>query len=544
MSVHSRLQRADAAVARALASASSLDEAIDALLRTIGQQLGWDAGAYWRLDAEVQRLTLTKSWTARGRTLDTFWDDSNNYRFPRGVGLPGEAWASGVVVWMPTLPDAERFPRHRAAIEAGLHSGIAFPLLGDDGETLGVMEFFTSRERSIRDEGVHLTETIAWELPQFIRRLAAADRIQRSEARLSAMQAAALDAIIWMEASGVVSGWNPAAERTFGYTADEAIGRTLAELIVPPRVRSAHWTGLSRYLATREATLLDRRVEVMAIDKSGREFPVELIITCVSTRGELHFVGYLRDISERLALETERRQLLAEAQQATQTRDQLLAVVSHDLRNSLNAVVVSASTLQLVLTRVKVNDPFVPRSVETILRAASQMRQLIADLLDAATIQTGRLSVNLEDHDFSALIREAVELHQALAQEKGVLLTCDLTTDNTTVSLDRGRMMQVVSNLLGNAIKFCRPGDAIKVRLFPEADQICVAVEDNGPGIAAEALQHIFKPHWSGDLPGKGTGLGLFISRRLIEAHRGTLTAKSLAEGGATFTICLPQRTP
>jgi PAS domain S-box-containing protein len=533
-------ERADAAIVRALASATTLDEALTALLTTIGEQFGWDTGAYWRADAERGGLVLDRRWNAESGAYRAFWQHSAALVFQPNTGLPGRAWQSGTVVWMTGLAVHDQFVRRDAAMACGLQSGIAFPVTGERGEVLGIFEFFTQRLRSSHDEGVYLTRVLARQLPDFLQRISAADRIRRSEARMAAMQASALDAILWMDASGVVTGWNAAAERIFGYTAAHAVGRTLAELIIPERLRDAHYRGLSRYLAIREAAVLNRRIEVMALHASGREFPVELVITHPDVDGPPQFVGYVRDISERQALEAERQRLLYEAQQANEMRDHLLAVVSHDLRNALNAVVVSAATLQMSLARAGVDDRMIGRLLETILRATGQMRQLMGDLLDVAVIQSGRLSMSLAREDVCSLVTEAVDLHRALAQEKALRLDARDIPDEVYVSADRGRLMQVFSNLLGNAVKFCRPGDEILVSATVTDASICIAVSDTGPGIPPDALPHVFEPHWAGQVKGKGTGLGLFISRRIIEAHGGTLEATSNAAGGVTFTFCLP----
>jgi PAS domain S-box-containing protein len=532
--------RADAAVMRALASASTLDEALNALLTTIGEQFAWDTGAFWRHDSAADTLRFERGWHAPGQDFAAFWEPSIKRTFDRGVGLPGQVWATGSVAWITNIRDDTTFLRTAEATNADLQSAIAFPVSGENGETIGVLEFFTRRRRSAHEEGVYLTRVIARQLPDFMGRIATSERIRQSEMEMSAMQASALDAIIWMDDTGRVTAWNPAATRTFGYGADEAIGRTLADLIIPHALRAAHHRGLARYLRTGQEQYMNRRLEVPAVDKNGREFPVELVITALLGAAAPQFCGFVRDISERKASEAERQRLLEEAQQATQMRDHLLAVVSHDLRNSLNAVVVSGAMLQMAIARSGTDDRVAGRTVDTILRAANQMRQLIGDLLDVAVMQSGRLSIDLKQENVCSLISEAVDLHKPLAHDKGMVLEVRDVPDEIWINADRGRLLQVFSNLLGNAIKFGRRDDTITVRANVDADRVCMAVIDTGPGIKADILPLIFEPHWAGHVPGKGTGLGLFISRRLVEAHGGELVAESGPTGGTTFRFCLP----
>ena len=531
--------RADAAVMRALASASSVDGAIESVMTAVGEQFDWDTGAFWSRDRERELLSLGRSWSAPGEDFSGFWNAVSTQTFAKGNGLPGRAWLAGEVEWLPNIADDAAFQRRAEAVATGLTSGLAFPLFDDSGGLLGVLEFFSRRSRA-HDEAAYLTKVLARQLPEFIRRISVAQRVQRSEAAASAMQNVALDAIIWMDRDGIVTGWNPAAVRTFGFEAADAIGRPLADLIIPEAYREAHQRGVARFLASGQARYLDRRIELPALHASGREFTIELTITAISEDGAPVFCGFARDISERKALEAERERLFAEARQATQMRDELLAVVSHDLRNSLNTIALSGATLQLTLSRMATDDRFAVKTAETIVRAANQMRQLTGDLLDVAVMRSGHLSIARQRENLSLLLHEAVDLHRGVAEEKAIALDAAGISPDLWVDADKGRLLQVLGNLLGNAIKFGRPGDRIEVSAHPDDQMACIAVRDTGPGITPAALPFVFEPHWAGDAPGKGTGLGLFIVRKLVEAHGGTVRVDSTLGGGATFTICLP----
>ncbi|HEX6163986.1 MAG TPA: ATP-binding protein [Vicinamibacterales bacterium] len=531
--------RADAAVMRALASATSVDDAIVSLLSTIGEQFDWETGAFWARDSKQERLTFHQSWTAPGGDFTAFWATGARQTFANGAGLPGRAWAAGDVEWLPVIAEDATFHRRAAADAAGLMSGLAFPLFEETGGLLGVLEFFSRRSRA-HDEAAHLTRVLARQLPEFIRRISVSQRVQRSEAASSAMQAVALDAIIWMDHQGIVTGWNPAAVRTFGFEARDAIGRPLAELIIPERFRAAHQAGIARYLQRGRGEYLDRRLELPAIDARGGELTIELTITAVQEDGRPLFCGFARDITGKKALEAERERLLAEATHATQTRDQLLAVVSHDLRNALHTISLSGAAVQAALSRPAGPDGSAARSVDVIVRAANQMRQLTGDLLDVAAMRSGHLSIRRSRENLSMLLHEAVEQHRGLAEEKSLALAAADVAEDVWVDADKGRLMQVLGNLLGNAIKFGRPGDRIDVSTRVDNGSVSVAVRDTAPGIPPGALPFVFEPHWAGDAPGKGTGLGLFIARRLVEAHGGTIGVESAPGSGSTFTFRLP----
>ena len=170
------------------------------------------------------------------------------------------------------------------------------------------------------------------------------------------------------------------------------------------------------------------------------------------------------------------------------------------------------------------------------------MERLIGDLLDMAGIQAGRLAVEKKPEDLRELLSEALDLQEALAREKGLRLVRELELDGATVPCDRGRVHQVLTNLIGNAIKFCSPGDTITVRATRRERDVEIAIRDTGPGIAPGALPHVFDPYWSArEHAQQGTGLGLYIARGIVEAHGGRMGATSELGVGSTFTFTLPQ---
>ncbi len=241
------------------------------------------------------------------------------------------------------------------------------------------------------------------------------------------------------------------------------------------------------------------------------------------------------ELGRRAGLAVDNASLLEEAQREARMREEILAVVSHDLKNPLGAIHLAASLL---------GDPQAPaarRHVETIQRAANRMDHLIGDLLDMASIQAGRLSIEKRAEDIEALLREVLELHEPLARDKGVGLASTCAADVGRLCCDRERISQVFGNLVGNAIKFCGAGDTVAVRCERDGGFARFAVSDTGPGIASEQLGHIFDRYWSAkEHAKKGTGLGLFISKGIVEAHGGRIWVDSAPGRGATFYFTVP----
>jgi signal transduction histidine kinase len=215
-------------------------------------------------------------------------------------------------------------------------------------------------------------------------------------------------------------------------------------------------------------------------------------------------------------------------------------VVSHDIRNFLQAI---KSGVQIL------NKP--PEKLGVEARAAIHgrlsstvdlMSRVIADLLDMASIRTGRIEVQLRPEVAANLIGEAVAVHEPLAEQKGIRLTAQCEIPAAVVFCDRERILQVFSNLLGNAIKFCRHGDRIQVRMRAVDDRVQASVIDTGPGIASADLPLVFDAYWSGATNRRnGTGLGLYITKRIVEAHDGRIWIESEPGKGTAvhFTLAL-----
>lgn len=227
-----------------------------------------------------------------------------------------------------------------------------------------------------------------------------------------------------------------------------------------------------------------------------------------------------------------------ELEQAVQAREDVLAVVSHDIRNFLQAI---RSGVMMLATRKESLGPELRDMIyERIKITVDLMSRMIADLMDMANIRMGRISVSPRPVGVATLIHEAVVVHEPLAHDKGMEITTRIEQVNDVVECDRERVLQVLSNVLGNAIKFAQ-GGAIEVRVARREEQVQVSVADFGPGIPPHDLPHVFEPYWSGRQDQRrGTGLGLYITKRIIEAHGTKIWIESREGEGTTVHFCLP----
>lgn len=289
--------------------ASQFTSEADAVLRVLQavcDNLAWEAGAFWEVSAAENELVCAEFWQRPPALAPEFESLSRRRRFARGVGLPGRVWASKQTVWVADLLHDNNFPRLSVAAHEEIQSALAFPIASGD-ELLGVMEFFSRQPRRPDEETLRMLGDVGLQFGQFLRRRRAEAALAQSEQRMRAVLDAALDCVITIDREGRVVEWNPAAAATLGYTAAEAVGRDMAELIVPPRFRAAHRAGIERLLATGNGTLLGRRVEMRALRAGGEEFLAELAIVAIPAEGGPLFTGYLRDITDRRRAENNLR---------------------------------------------------------------------------------------------------------------------------------------------------------------------------------------------------------------------------------------------
>ena len=251
-----------------------------------------------------------------------------------------------------------------------------------------------------------------------------------------------------------------------------------------------------------------------------------------------------QELARQTALAADNARLYHAAQQATRARDDVLAIVSHDLRNPIHAIYMAASFLLDVLPDAEEGDATTAlqrRQAEVVRRSAQRANALIGDLLDVTRIEAGRFTVSTAPVATAELVSEAVHEATPLALDKGQRLLTECPDGLPTVRADRGRVAQLLGNLIGNAIKFTPNGGRVSVRAESLGAEIRFAVTDTGPGIAPDHLPHLFDRYWQArETADLGTGLGLFIARGIAEAHGGRMWAESRLGGGATFYFTLP----
>jgi PAS domain S-box-containing protein len=356
---------------------------------------------------------------------------------------------------------------------------------------------------------------------------------KRSELRLAAIIEGALDAIVLIDESGRVTEFNAAAERTFGYTRAQAIGRELAELVIEPGLREAHRRGLRRYLATGESNIVGRRVEMRAMRADGTLFDVELTVIRLPTGSPAVFAGFLRDI-------TDRRQAERERAREAEFRERFIGILGHDLRTPLSAILLAAHKL----LRKEALAEAEARALERITRSAGRMERMIHDLLDfARTRHGGGIPVAPEDADLSAICRHVLDEVGLTHPARAVELRC---CRDAAGRWDPDRIAQVVQNLVVNALDYSPAHTPVRVAIADAGERVVLSVTNDGPPIPPEMLPDLFDPfrrraRGAHERAAKGLGLGLYIAHEIVRAHHGRMSVESDEGAGTTFAVELPR---
>lgn len=336
-----------------------------------------------------------------------------------------------------------------------------------------------------------------------------------------------VDGLITIDQRGIVASFNPAAERIFGYRADEVLGQNVAMLMPNPH-RDAHDGYLRNYHATGVARVIGIGREVEGLRKDGSLFPMELAVSEVTRQGAPLYVGMVRDISERKRME--------------RMKSEFVSTVSHELRTPLTSI---SGALGLLAGGALGALPDPARSLIEIAHKNSQrLTHLINDLLDMEKIVAGKMHFDMQIQALMPLVEQALESNRAYGAERRIGLALRHRADGAEVQADSLRLTQVLSNLLSNAIKYSPDGGTVEILVAQEEGRVRTTVTDHGPGIPATFHSRIFQKFSQADSSDTrqkgGTGLGLAISKELVERMGGRIGFESVEGQGASFFFDLP----
>ncbi len=458
--------------------------------------------------------------------------------FDPGKVIPiAEAGAHGLVFEMGQPLAVTDYPSWARRVPSEVHrvtSALVVPLQVRQ-RRIGTLGISYREHHHFGAEDIQMLSLLAAEVAPSLEAARLHEDLRESEGRKSAIVESSLNGIIAADDKGLIIEYNTAAERTFGFRREDVLGKGLWDTIIPPRLRKAHQRGLDAIgMGEQEG---GRRLEAMCIRADGTEFPVELSVAAFQQDGKTMFSTSIRDLSERVHAETMR--------QESEAKSRFVAAMSHELRTPLNSIL-GFSQLLSSSGSGDLNDRQ-QRYVGHIESSGRHLLALINDVLDLSKVEAGQMEVELEPIELQPLLDEAINQIRPLADTKSLELVLD-PGPGIWIRADGRRFLQVMLNLLSNAVKFTKAGGTVRVVATRAGRTARISVIDTGIGIPPDEQQRIFEEFTQVDRQSarsiEGTGLGLALSRRLLQLMRGTIEVESHEGQGSTFSVILPRIRP
>ncbi|MBV1911742.1 MAG: response regulator [Kangiellaceae bacterium] len=367
-------------------------------------------------------------------------------------------------------------------------------------------------------------------------------QIVHNEAKIRSIFETVADGIVSIDTSGIIESFNPAACKIFDYQSEQVIGRNVT-CLMPYGSRSLHEAGLNRYLTDNVSTILGKTVEVFGLRNDGAEFPMEISISENRIDGELHFTASIRDITQRKAIEADLVEAKTAAEESAEIKSQFLASMSHEIRTPMNGVL---GMLSLLLT-TELDDEQLHRT-KVAQSSAKSLLTLINDILDFSKVEAGKLELEELDFNLLSMVGEFSEMMAHHAHAKNIEFIIDTASiEQSVVKGDPGRIRQVLTNLVSNAIKFTQQGEIVVKLALENFDEeswrLVGSISDTGMGIPEDKVDTLFDSFSQVDSSTTrkygGSGLGLAIVKNLCQLMKGDVEVTSKLDQGSCFSFSL-----
>ena len=558
-------------VTQVLVNASTIDEVANTILEILCRNLSWTCAQLWRVDRQAGILRRSAGWCDAAMPAVAFEALTSFGVMERGIGLPGRIWQSRLPAWIPEIEADDNFPRAALARDTGLRSVFGFPLIVS-GEVSAIIELFSTEGRPVEESILKMAATLGSHLGQFIERGAAEEDQRRTLTQLRRLQDVTETALANLPLKQLFENLLSkiceaiGADMSVALLLDQKANELYVRATFGPKVDSLQQFRLpigeslaGRVAAERRFIMVRDATRDLSIRPDLRALGFQTILGVpllarnsligvleVGSFADREFssdeIEFIQLLGQQFAIAIENSLLYEEARAASRIKDRFLSIASHELKTPLTAILGWTEMLKSVDS-----DEIRNEAMQTIEHSARTLAELIEDLLDASRIREGKLVLRRESLDLPSIVAAAVKTVLPTADQRGVKLQAEIPKDTPPIQGDRGRIRQVVWNLLNNAIKFTPAGKTVRTRVRIDDAMATITVEDEGEGISPQFLPYIFEElqqEEKGTRAG-GLGLGLHIVKTIVNMHGGTVEAHSDGAGrGATFIVQLPVNQP
>jgi PAS domain S-box-containing protein len=503
------------AVIQLLSTASSLEDVLGKIVQALCENLEWDFGSAWLVDSQAAVIRCIDLWYQPVSNIEPLADATRTAVFGIGEGLSGRVWETGQHLWVFDVSAEKDFPRIVSIRGAAMHSAFCFPIRVQN-KVLGTLEFMMRQRQGPDEAMLKMMAAITTQIAQFAQRKAAEWSLRENESYKAAILESASDSIMTVNALGGILSFNHRTSEIFGYPSVE-LSQSNVDLLMP---------GLSqklKHLAGKMAS------EVNAVRKDGESFPIEITISKMYLSRQNVFVCIVRDITERKKIE--------------KLKNEFVSVVSHELRTPITSI---RGSLGLLLggTVGEFNEKS-HKLLDIANNNCERLLLLINDILDIEKIEAGKMDFQFKPTDVTELVRETVNTNKIFGEKYNVKINFKAQPASILVYVDPDRLIQVLINLISNAVKFSQAGGVVNLAVELSDDLVRVSVSDHGAGIPEDFRASIFQKFSQADSSttrGRaGTGLGLSISKAIIEKFGGTLNFTSKPNDETVFYFELPR---
>ncbi len=529
-------------IRQVIVGGNAWEQAMPQLLSSLSGHLDWDLAQYWAVDTERQALHLRQHWHRDAASYEAFRELSQAAAIPMGVGLLGRVWQSGVVAALEDLSEANDYASSGVARTAGLKSVLAFPVV-EGGVVVGVIELLAGHVRKIQDDEVTMLSTVGVEIGQFIHRSDIAQALRRSEADHRAIFERSPIGIARISSEGELVEANPALLSMLQHDFESMRASAWPDLL-----RAYDQAASRQRVAPLMAGIISgSSVQVRAATAAGKWLWLQLTATPIpdsNGRPEhllvmVEDVTTVRETSDQLAEALDaQRSANANLEKLDRTKTEFLSIVSHEFRTALTGIQGFSELIRdggLEQDELRAYGGY-------IFNDADRINRLIGDMLDLDRMESGRMSMRSGDVDINEVLTEAMA--RAGTSVATVEFKSDLDPRLPIVVGDRDRLIQVVSNLVSNAIKYSPDGGMVTLSTRADGGYALVSVADTGLGIPPDEIGHVFerfrrvRSGAAQSIP--GTGLGLTIVKQIVEMHGGKIWVESAVGHGSAFHFTVP----